>query len=233
MLVLALDTSLSGGGAALASAGRVLAESRLEPGPGFSRRLLPAVDEVLNRTGAAPRDLEGLAVTLGPGFFTGLRVAIATAQGMALGLDLPVAGVSSLRLLAEAAPQDAETVWALADARRGLLYAAAFRREAEGLVRQEPDMAISPELLAQRIQAPALLLGPGARLLEPEQVAPGLELAPTELDQPRPGLLALLGERRLLKGQAASALELRPRYCRPSDAEVRFGLPLDEYRLVQ
>ena len=233
MLVLALDTSLSGGGAALARGGRVLAEARLEPGPGFSQRLLPAVEQVLAQAEAAPRDLEGLAVTLGPGFFTGLRVAIATAQGMALGLELAVAGISSLRLLAEAAPPQAGTVWALADARRGLLYAAAFQRREGRLERTEEDMAISLPRLAEVLQPPALLIGPGARLLEPEHLAPGLELAPEELDTPSPGRLALLGERRLQNGQGVSALELRPRYCRPSDAEVRFGLPLDDYRLVQ
>jgi len=233
MLVLALDTSLSGGGAALAAGGRVLAQARLEPGPGFSRRLLPAVERVLAEAGAARRGLEGLAVTLGPGFFTGLRVALATAQGLALGLDLPVVGVSSLRLLAEAAPSEARAIWALADARRDLLYAAAFQRRDTGLERIEPDMAITPARLAQRLSPPALLLGPGARLLEPEHLAPGLELAPGELDQPDPGRLALMGERRLSRGEGVSALELKPRYCRPSDAEVRFGLPLDEYQLVQ
>ncbi|MCB2225200.1 MAG: tRNA (adenosine(37)-N6)-threonylcarbamoyltransferase complex dimerization subunit type 1 TsaB [Desulfarculaceae bacterium] len=233
MLVLSLDTSLSGGGAALAAGGRVLAEAYLEPGPGFSQRLLPGVEAVLAQAQVERAQLEGLAVTLGPGFFTGLRVAIATAQGLALGLDLPVIGVSSLRLLAEAAPMTDKTIWALADARRGLLYAASFEYQTGRLARREPDMAISPELLAQRIEAPALLLGPGARLLEPEELAPGLELAGEELDQPRPGLLALMGERRLERGQGVSPLTLRPRYCRPSDAEVRFGLPLDEYRLVQ
>ncbi len=233
MLVLALDTSLSGGGAALAAGGRVLAQALLEPGPGFSQRLLPAVERVLATAGAERSDLEGLAVTLGPGFFTGLRVAIATAQGLALGLELPVVGVSSLRLLAEAAPDEAQTIWALADARRGLLYAAAFQRRGDGLERIEPDMAISPARLAERLSPPALLLGPGARLLEPGRLTAGLELAPGELDQPDPGLLALMGERRLGRGEGVSALELKPRYCRPSDAEVRFGLPLDGYRLVQ
>jgi tRNA threonylcarbamoyladenosine biosynthesis protein TsaB len=231
--VLALDTSLSGGGAALASEGRVLAQARLEPGPGFSRRLLPAVEEVLARAGVQRGDLRGLAVTLGPGFFTGLRVGIATAQGMALGLGLPVAGVSSLRLLAEAAPPEAETIWALADARRGLLYAAAFRRQGGVLARLAPDMAISAQRLAGRLSPPALLLGPGARLLGPEHLAPGLELAPPGLDHPDPGRLALLGEHRLARGEGSAPHQLRPRYCRPSDAEVRFGLPLDDYQLVQ
>jgi tRNA threonylcarbamoyladenosine biosynthesis protein TsaB len=232
-VILALDTCLAGGGAALAQVGRVLAQALLEPGPGFSRRLLPAIEEVMRRAGAARSELSGLAVTIGPGFFTGLRVALATAQGLALGLGLPVAGVSSLRLLAEAAPKGERTVWALADARRGLLYAARFEQHGQDFARREADMAITPERLLPLLAPPALLLGPGARLIDPAELAPGLELAPAELDQPSPGLLALIGARRLAAGQGLAPHQLRPRYCRPSDAEVRFGLPLDDYRLVQ
>lgn len=232
-MILALDTCLAGGGAALAQDGRVLAQAVLEPGPGFSRRLLPALEQVMASAGASPRDLIGLAVTIGPGFFTGLRVALATAQGLALGLGLPVAGVSSLRLLAANAPAGERTVWALADARRGLLYAACFRQQGEDFTRLEADMAITPERLLPLLEPPALLLGPGARLLASASLDPGLEMAPETLDQPSPGLLALIGERRLAQGQGLAAHQLRPRYCRPSDAEVRFGLPLDDYRLVQ
>ncbi|RJX36419.1 MAG: tRNA (adenosine(37)-N6)-threonylcarbamoyltransferase complex dimerization subunit type 1 TsaB [Desulfarculus sp.] len=233
MLVLALDTALAGGGAALAQGGRVLAARRLEPGQSFSARLLLAVQELLDRAGAAPADLGGLAVTVGPGFFTGLRVGLATAQGLALGLGIPSVGVGSLRLLAEAAPAGAGTVWAMADARRGLIYAAAFAREGGELVRRQEDVAITPERLAERLEPPALLLGSGARLYAQTLLGPGLELAPPELDLPDPGRLALIGARRLAQGQGLGPEGLRPRYCRPSEAEVRFGLPLDEYRLIQ
>lgn len=233
MLVLALDTALASGGAALAEGGRVLAVRILSPGQSFSSRLLLAVEELLAAAGARPQDLGGVAVTLGPGFFTGLRVGLATAQGLALGLGIPAVGMSSLRLLAQAAPPGQGTIWALADARRGLLYAAAFARRQGRLIRRERDMAISPERLAGRLQAPALLLGSGARLYADRLLGPGLELAPAELDQPDPGRLALMGARRLARGQGLAAEALRPRYCRPSDAEVRFGLPLDEYHLIQ
>jgi tRNA threonylcarbamoyladenosine biosynthesis protein TsaB len=232
-VILALDTCLSGGGAALAEEGRVLAQALLEPGPGFSRRLLPAIEQVMARAGASPKDLTGLTVTIGPGFFTGLRVALATAQGLALGLNLAVAGVSSLRLLAANAPAGRRTVWALADARRGLLYAACFEQDGQEFHRREADMAITPELLRPRLKPPALLLGPGARLLDTADLAPGLELAPASCDLPSPGLLALIGQRRLAQGRGLAPHQLRPRYCRPSDAEVRFGLPLDDYRLMQ
>ena len=232
-MILAMDTCLSGGGAALADEGRVLAQAFLEPGPGFSRRLLPAIEQVMTQAKASRSDLTGLTVTIGPGFFTGLRVALATAQGLALGLGLPVAGVSSLRLLAANAPAGKRTVWALADARRDLIYAACFEQDGDSFQRREADMAISPERLRPLLIPPALLLGPGARLLDAADLAPGLEMAPASCDLPSPGLLALIGTRRLAQGQGLSPHQLRPRYCRPSDAEVRFGLPMDDYHLVQ
>ena len=66
-------------------------------------------------------------MTLGPGYFTGLRIGVATAQGLALALDLPCCGVSSLRLLAQGAAGFSGNLWAVADARRGLVYAACFK----------------------------------------------------------------------------------------------------------
>jgi len=232
MLVLALDTSHQAGGAALAQGDRILAEVLLDVPVTHSRRLLGVLDFILEQAGVEREQLQGLAVTLGPGYFTGLRIGLATAQGLALGLGLKVAGVSSLRLLAQAAAPGRDPVWAVADARRGLVYAAAFSPEAKGLKRLLPDTALAPARLAELIQPPALLLGQGARLYAQELVKPGVELAPAWSDLPRPGLLALMGARRLARGQGLDPGELKPRYCRPSDAEIRFGLPLDQYRIL-
>lgn len=233
MTILAIDTAQASLGLALAHEGRVRGELLTTAATTHSRRLLPALDFLLAQCGLDQSDLTGLAVSLGPGFFTGLRIGLASAQGLALGLDLPVAGVSSLRLLAAGAALGDGLLWAVADARRGLVYAAPFRRQGDELARLEPDAALSPERLAQRLTAPAWLVGPGARLHADQLLAPGLTLAPALYDQPRPGLLALIGEQRLAQGQGLPPEAVRPRYCRPSDAEVRFGLPLDDYRLIE
>ena len=233
MKVLALDTSGPAAGAAVVTDGRVAAEAWDQGRTTPSRRLLATVEFVLARAGVSRGELEGLAVAVGPGWFTGLRVGLATAQGLALGLGLPVAGVSSLRVLAEGAPLRRGVVWAVRDARRGLVYAAAFRRDPAGLQRLEPDTAYSPARLAQRLQPPVLLVGSGARLYREQLAGPGRELAPQWADVPRPGLLGLIGARRLAEGQGVDPAELQARYCRPTEAEIRFGLPLDDYRLVE
>jgi tRNA threonylcarbamoyl adenosine modification protein YeaZ len=113
MLVLAFDTATDVATSALLDDGRVLGERRSEP-----RALLEDVDALLLAAGAAPRDLEALVVGTGPGSFTSTRIGLATARGMALALDLPVAGVSTLAALASAA----DDAYPVLDARRSEVF---------------------------------------------------------------------------------------------------------------
>ena len=101
MPLLALDTAVKPAGAAIAHDGAILAEMHLAVKQTPSRQLLSAIDFMLQKCGLELESLDGLAVTLGPGYFTGLRIGLATAQGLALGLGVPCVGVSTLRLLAE------------------------------------------------------------------------------------------------------------------------------------
>ena len=235
MLVLALDTATQAGGAALAEDGKLIGEVMLSSDVTHSRRLLGVVEFLLQGAGRGKKDLDGIAVTMGPGYFTGLRIGLATAQGLALGLDLPVAAISTLRLLAACLPRPGVNIWAVMDARRRLVYAAPFKWEGGGgggLKRLAEDAAMTPQRLHEEIKGPALLLGDGARAYADELADPERELAPDWTALPRPGLLALLGLERIQAGQGLKPEEVKPRYCRPSDAEIRFGLPLDEYRLL-
>ena len=232
MLVLALDTATQAGGAALAEDGKLIGEVMLASSATHSRRLLGTVEFLLKGAERGREDLDGIAVTLGPGYFTGLRIGLATAQGLALGLDLPVAAVSTLRLVAASVARPGATIWPVLDARRGLVYAAPFRLGHEGLERLDQDAAMSPQRLAETIKGPALLVGDGAQVYARELAGAEREMAPDWAGLPRPGLLALLGHDRIKSGKGIKPEEVSPRYCRPSDAEIRFGLPLDEYRLL-
>ncbi|CAO0822138.1 tRNA threonylcarbamoyladenosine biosynthesis protein TsaB [Desulfarculales bacterium] len=233
MATLAIDTASSFGGLALASQGRVLGELVIDTPATHSRRLLKGLEFLLGQCGLGRGDLSGLAVTLGPGFFTGLRIGLASAQGLALALDLPLAGFSCLHLLATGLAGAGGTVWAVTDARRGLVYAAPFSASAGGLERLDTDAAYSPARLAPLLNPPATLVGTGARLHADLLLRPGLKLAPAWADLLRPGLLALLGAERLAQGRGLAPEGLQPLYCRSSDAEMRFGLPLDQYRLIE
>ncbi|MBI1171500.1 tRNA (adenosine(37)-N6)-threonylcarbamoyltransferase complex dimerization subunit type 1 TsaB [bacterium] len=122
-LVLAFDTSAAHCAAALLSDDRVLAH-RTEPmEKGQAERLLPLLEEMLAGAGLVWRDLDLLAVGTGPGNFTGVRIAVAAARGLALGLKIPAVGVTALEAMAHGIAGDRV---ALMDARRGLIYAQVF-----------------------------------------------------------------------------------------------------------
>ena len=133
MNLLALETATESCSAALLVDGRLFVRSELAPRR-HAELLLPMCDELLAQAGLARRDLDAIAVGAGPGAFTGVRLAISAAQGIALALDIPVVAVSSLAALAMQAPANGASVLAVIDARMGEIYAGAFRRTDDGLV---------------------------------------------------------------------------------------------------
>ena len=136
MNLLAIETSTESCSVALACNGELIARSEFAPRR-HAELLLPMCEEVLAEAGISRRRLDVIAVGRGPGAFTGVRLAISAAQGIALALDLPVVPVSSLAALAALAcdaPVDANPILAVIDARMGEIYSGTFRRSADGLV---------------------------------------------------------------------------------------------------
>jgi len=186
--------------------------------------VLPLVDLVLRRAGAAPDDVEAFAVSVGPGSFTGLRVGIATVKGLAFGSGRPVAAVSSLRALARRAPAEASVAAALLDARRGEVYGAAYALPAPLPRELVAEGVYRPEELGAKLSAePGLaLVGEGA-LLHAEALRaalPEARLVP-DASAPRARDVGVLGARHLARGEGIAAEELVPRYLRRAEAEVR------------
>ena len=133
MNLLAIETATESCSAAVLGGERLLARSELAPRR-HAELLLPMCEELLAEAGLRRADLDAVAVGCGPGAFTGVRLAISAAQGIALALDLPVLPVSSLAALAMQAPDNGAAILAVIDARMGEVYAATFRRTADGLV---------------------------------------------------------------------------------------------------
>ncbi|HEX5123581.1 MAG TPA: tRNA (adenosine(37)-N6)-threonylcarbamoyltransferase complex dimerization subunit type 1 TsaB [Rhodanobacteraceae bacterium] len=132
MNLLAIETATECCSVALVAGARVFARSELAPRR-HAELLLPMCDEVLAEAGLARRDLDVLAVGRGPGAFTGVRLAVSAAQGIALALGIPVVPVSSLAALAMQAPDNGADVLAVIDARMGEVYAGLFRRNGEAI----------------------------------------------------------------------------------------------------
>ncbi|MEO5558902.1 MAG: tRNA (adenosine(37)-N6)-threonylcarbamoyltransferase complex dimerization subunit type 1 TsaB [Dokdonella sp.] len=133
MNLLAVETATESCSAALLVGERLLTRSEIAPRR-HADLLLPMCEELLAEAGLARRDLVALGVGCGPGAFTGVRLAISAAQGIALALDIPIVAVSSLAALAMQAPDNGAAILAVIDARMGEIYAGAFRRTAAGLV---------------------------------------------------------------------------------------------------
>jgi tRNA threonylcarbamoyladenosine biosynthesis protein TsaB len=209
--VLAVDTTTERGSVAVTEDDSIRGEVRLVSSEGHSRRLLPGVDFLLQSLGLRAAELDGFAVTCGPGSFTGLRVGLSTVQGLALGTGKPCLGVSALDVLAARNAGAAPAVVALMDAYRGEVYGALY--DAEGRVAGRASVE-RPEALVQRAPEAAAFVGDGAvrhreliLSLRPRAVFPGRSLFLA-------GTLGRLAAPRLARGEGVPPAELRPLYLR-------------------
>ncbi|HJP19956.1 MAG TPA: tRNA (adenosine(37)-N6)-threonylcarbamoyltransferase complex dimerization subunit type 1 TsaB [Alphaproteobacteria bacterium] len=167
MKVLAFDTTLEACSAALWQGGQVLAVERQHIVRGHAEALMPMVESVMAEAGFEYDALDLIAVTRGPGTFTGLRIGLAAARGLGLACGRPVLGLTSLEALAAGVPAGDESLFVAIDARRGEVYGQAFDASLVPLC--EP-FARSPAAAAEAIpEGPALVLGSGAALIRETQ----------------------------------------------------------------
>lgn len=122
MKILAVDTATKSCSVALTEDDAVLAETTTHSGQTHSRHLLNIVDAVIARAGLTLNQIDGFAVSIGPGSFTGLRIGISTVKGLAYGRGRPVVGVSSLEALSRQCPQTPQQICAMIDARKQEVY---------------------------------------------------------------------------------------------------------------
>jgi tRNA threonylcarbamoyladenosine biosynthesis protein TsaB len=217
MRVLAVETSTLAGGVALLEAGRLVAEYVLDVSVTHSERLMAAVERALRDARWAAEDLQGLAVAIGPGSFTGLRIGVSTVKGLALALEIPVAPVPTLDGLARRVPFAALPVCPVLDARKNEVYASRYRWDGDAMRREWEYLALAPDVLAGRLDEPTILIGDGAASV----VSPHARMAPPWLGVPSPAAVGFLGLERLRAGDVVKPAELAPLYLRPSQAELK------------
>jgi len=224
MTVLGIDTATSRGSVALARQGEVLAAADLHERGAHARDLVQRIDRLLAGTGLGPGDLRGIVVTLGPGSFTGVRVGLATAKGLAYALDIGLGGMSTLEALARAGLLQgagrAVAVCAAIEAGRGEVYAALFGVADREPVRETDDRSYRPADLARILRSGTLVVGDGASTVERAIRDEGRDILMTEPWPILAGPLALWGCRTLVPGVRYVPGQPRPNYVRPSDAEA-------------
>jgi tRNA threonylcarbamoyladenosine biosynthesis protein TsaB len=223
MKLLAVESATLSGGVALLDGDRLLGEITLNIAITHSERLMSAVDRLLGDCGLAPADLDGLAVSVGPGSFTGLRVGLATVKALAMALDLPVAPVPTLDALAARLPFADAPVCPILDARKGEVYLSLYRWRRNSMAREWDYLAMTPEAAAAWLEPPVILLGDGVEACRPwlDRLGAGAQVAPAAQRLPSAGAVAGLGLAMLAAGGGVRAEALAPLYLRPSEAELK------------
>jgi tRNA threonylcarbamoyladenosine biosynthesis protein TsaB len=218
-MLLALDTSTHTVGVALYDGNQVLWESIWTSRDYHTVELAPRVDEILSKSGLNTSDLTVLAVAIGPGSFTGLRIGLALAKGLSLAHHLPLVGIPTLDFLAAAQPICADNMAAILRAGRGRLATGWYHRSGETWKPSGSIEALTATELSERIQTPTLVCG---ELNEEERHLLGrkrklLLLASPAQSVRRPAYLAELAWQRWQTGHVDNPASLSPFYLHTSD----------------
>jgi tRNA threonylcarbamoyladenosine biosynthesis protein TsaB len=234
MKVLAVDTATAWQSVAVLDGGKVLARADEDAAGAHAKRLVPAIDRVLASCGMTLDDLDGLAVSIGPGSFTGLRVGLATMLGFRLATGLPLTAVPTLEAMAWNLPGATLPLCPMLKARTGEVYWGLYQWRDEGTLQLLQDERVGPiAVVAQAIRGPVMLFGEGWRVYGKE-IRPLLAAntgdvrdAPPAASFPSAVSVGRAGMDRLRRGDVAGQ-GVAPRYVQRAEADVvwaRGGAP--------
>lgn len=234
MKILALETSAKAVSVAVAEAGKVLASAYQNVGLTHSVTLMPLLDAMLKNAGLTTGDMGCIAVANGPGSFTGLRIGVSAAKGLAWSLELPCCGVSTLAAMAQNLRTFDGLIVCAMDARRNQVYNALFEAKDGALTRLCPDRAICLDELAEELKScekSKIVVGDGAELCYNGLLNRDIpcQIAPPALVMQNAVGVALTACEMAQRGETVSARDLVPVYLRLSQAErerLAKGLPI-------
>jgi tRNA threonylcarbamoyladenosine biosynthesis protein TsaB len=228
VIVLAIDTCDSRGSVALLRDGAVLAASEHDSAEEYSAWLLPAVEVVLKKAGLGMADVEAYGVASGPGSFTGVRVGLTTVKAWGEVYGKPIVAVSRLEAMASQAVTDAAYVAAFANAQRGQVFGAVYRRKGNGLARVGEEVVIAPgkfvEMAAELAQGGQIAwVSPDAEHILAEAAWKDRENRGEKIESVSGYLapvIARMAAGEVAEGRCTDALALDANYVRRSDAEI-------------
>lgn len=227
MLVLGIETSTPQASVAIGSEQGVVASALVARGASYNEFLLPAIRFCFERSGLGYRNIGGVAVSLGPGLFTGMRVGVATAKAIAQALSVPIVGMASLDLVAYEVRYTPKTICAVLDARRNQVFHAFYRSSPGGIQRMSEYRVETPERLAVGLASrpeEVLLVGNGALLYGDvfEEVGSVVEVGSMGHAFPTARALVELSMPRMFREDFDSLYELKPLYLRHSARRIEW-----------
>lgn len=225
MPILAIDTATMVSSVAVANEKKLLAELTVQTRLTHSETLLPHIEQVLQMAGVEKNELTGVAVSLGPGSFTGLRIGLGAAKAIAYGLQIPIIGVPTTEALAWHYPVPGVKVITFIDAQKGNVYSGVYQWANGGIAEIAPIQVYSLEEaieLCGQQQEIVMAVGDMAakKLVGREALPANLQVPPQHTVMPRAANVAMAGLQRLAAGKVDNVMDLEPIYIRRSEAEV-------------
>jgi len=223
MYILGIETSTKTGSVAIVCEDGVIVQYSLNIEVTHSERLMATVDRVLKDTGFTMADMDGTAVAIGPGSFTGLRIGLAAVKGLALVTGKPVAAVPTLKALAWNLPYAAYPICPMLDARKNEVYAATYAFEGSALVHDMAEAVISLSRLSERISEKTLFTGEASHLFRKdilEIFGDRALFAPVSAILPSAASVGEIGLDMIKRGKCTDPDNLTPMYIRRPEAEV-------------
>ena len=228
LLTLGVETSGLAGAVALRRGGETVATVSIEQvGRRHAQTLVSEVDALLRRHGLTARQLEVIAVSIGPGSFTGLRVGVVFAKTLAYAVGCRLAAVDTFRAIAASSPKDVSEVFVVSDAQRGDLFVGRYvrdpagSRDESGVWSRRGDISIEPaDAWCRQRNEGSVVSGPAVESLRPS-LPPSVRVLDPEFRLPRADLIAALGEQQATSNDLADLWTLEPFYLRRSAAEEK------------
>lgn len=225
MKILAIDTATLSCSVSVTNDDSVMAEITGCNKQTHSRHLMDMIDSALKMSGITIKEIDGFAVTKGPGSFTGLRIGISTIKGLALATGMPIAGVSNLLVLASGYCYSPYLVCSMIDARKSEVYCAKYRFEKGQLIEQSPEQVLSPGQAVADINENCIFAGNGSEVykeLISENLGTKALFTPVHTNIIRASDAAMIALARFKNGEKENLAGFVPSYIRKSDAELNF-----------
>jgi len=225
MKVLGVDTSTMTAGIGIVEEDEILVEVKFSVKITYSEILLFCIDQALKNVSLKIDDMDGFAISIGPGSFTGLRIGLSTLKGLSFATGKPLVSIPSLDALAYLSLYCQYPVVTMLDAKKNQVYAAIYETNDGELKRQSDYLVIDVEDLVKRISHKTLFVGSGAKLYQKrliELLKDKAYFSQAERSLPSGATVAFLGSKKLILGQFEDIVNLEPLYLRKSEAELKF-----------
>lgn len=221
MRILAVDTTSKFLSLGIYDKGK-LCEYNIEAGRRMSSLIVPTIKRALSALNLPIEKIDYFAAACGPGSFTGIRIGVSVVKGLSWSLGKPVAGISSLDILAQGALDKGGVIVPAVDAKRNLIYCAIFRRRKNSLIRSSPYMLIKIEELLKKLPSGSVILGDGIALYQNKILSKGgVVLLDKDYWYPKGHNIIAIAIERIKKKRITASAKLKPVYLYPKECQIR------------